>query len=233
MARRTTNVTHGATPNPEPDPHGTPPRRTDPGYEDPHMRQSGSHGHGHEDDEYVEFTTPQGTQWHAVDGGHEERDVDVPALIKWGIGVFVLTGVTCGLLLGAFTLVLNQEKSRPRPTSVMMQPTIPPLPRLIPNPVDEAERSKAAGRPANNPLPLQDPIAYHLEQKALEAPEIQALGLLDRSTHLPTLPDGAVEAVNAMNAQGGAVGSPATGDTIEWRAPSDMSGGVNNEDRLR
>lgn len=236
MARRTTHVTHGTSGTPEPDPHrSTPPQQTDPGYEDPHLRTGGAHTLDPDDDHFIpDRTIPQGTQWYAVDGAHEERDVNVPTLIRWGIGLIVLTAGTCLLIFGAFSVALNQEKAAPKPTSVMMQPTIPPLPRLIPNRIDEEERTKLAGLPAGKSLPLQDPIAYHQEQKALEAPEAASLGLLDLQTKLPVLPEGAVEAVNTLNGKGGASAHAADENArIEWIAPSDMSGGINNEDRLR
>lgn len=177
--------------------------------------------HLKEDDEHVSpsRTMPQGTQENGVEHGHEERDVNLPALIRWGVGLVVLTVAVQLLLWGVFYLLLAREKTKDRfPSQLFVTKQVPPLPRLVPNPVDASER------PAG---PLQDPMEHLQEFRVREDRSLERLGLIDSSTGLPHLPDSALEALVPPGDRTGAR------TPLEQPAPSDSSGGLNTENALR
>ncbi len=194
------------------------PRRTDAGYVDPHLQ----------DDDHAEppvRTTPQGTQFYGVEHGHEDRDVNVPVLVRWFFYVAALSIGASVVLIFGMQLLMARERATMAPPSALRQIQVdPPMPRLIPNPTDERGREG---------LPHVGPIEYHVAFKQAENEQLQALGLYDTESNLMVLPENAAQAVQNLN--GGAV-SPtgaAAGDQIEWIMPSDASGGLGNEDRLR
>lgn len=193
-------------------------RGTDAGYVDPHLQ----------DDDHAEppvRTTPQGTQFYAVEHGHEERDVDVPVLIRWFFYVAALSIGASVVLVFGMQLLAARERATQAPLSALRQIQVdPPLPRLIPNPTDERGREG---------LPQVGPIEYHLAFKQAENEQLQALGLYDMEAKSMVLPENAAQAVQSLNGGAAATAGAAAGDQVQWIMPSDASGGLGNEDRLR
>lgn len=183
-----------------------------PGEVDPHLA---------EDDEHIapSRTMPQGTQEHGVDHGHEERDVNLPALLRWAAGLVVLTVAVQLFLWGVFYLLLARETTKDVfPSQLFVAKQVPPLPRLVPNPVDARERPVG---------PLQDPMEHLQEFLKREDRSLERLGLIDGSTGLPRLPDSALEALVPPGARTG------VRTLVVQPAPSDSSGGTTTENALR
>jgi hypothetical protein len=214
-----------------------------PSREDPHLA---------EDDEHFApaVTTPQGTQAYAVDGGYEERDVNLKAVVGWFAGLSVATFVIIVALGATFRLMVSyQEKQRPVPSPIFAAPQVPPEPRLIPNPV---------GFKVSETQPLPNPIDVHNEEKQREDAELAKLGLIDPATGLPRLPEQIIRSVATAQPPGGGGhaapvehgaaaehGAAGTGQADHVAAgptdlppyqeplPSDSSGGLKTENGLR
>jgi hypothetical protein len=174
---------------------------------------------GHE--EVPEFTTPQGTQENGVDFQHEERDLDVRDLVHWFIG---LAGTTLFLVLvlwGVFHLLtVREDRKDVVPSEMFTTREEPPLPRLLPNPVDARRQPRG---------PLQGPLEYGFEQREMENRKLEELGLRNRETGRAAIPEAALQGVLAA---GPAANGPAEQSPLEVM-PSDSSGGLSTEDRLR
>ena len=197
-------------PNTEPDPH----------LQDEHYAPS--------------VTMPQGTQAEGVEHGHEERDIQAPMLVRWFGLMMVALVAQIALLWGLYSYMgATSARVDMLPSELFGQRTVPPPPRLLPNPVDSAQE----------PLePLEDEFEYHQEQKILEDEELVKQRLLDPKTGLGAMPDDAVGRVlssrGAAGAPGGAAGAQPPpnaedGKAPEYALPSEQSGGQSTEDYLR
>jgi hypothetical protein len=173
----------------------------------------------HEEDHVPARTTPQGSLALTVDQGIEEKDIDIPAVIKWLGGLLALCVATQLLLWGVFGLLENVEKSRDRvPSALFLAKPAPPEPRLLPNPKLAQEYP--------NEMPQ-----YHEKQKQLENEELIRAGLLDAESGRPVLPAQAVRQLGVpVGRQTPPVGAEST---LADPMPSDSSGGISTEDRLR
>ena len=184
--------------------------------------------HLQEDDEHLipTVTLPQGTQEHGVDHGHEQRDIQVPALVRWFGGLAIVTALLMAIMGAAFWGMQRREAAGDVPPSpIFTQRQQPPRPRLLPNPVDDPPEAHAA--------PI-GPIEYHAEQKMLEDQELAKVGLIDPKSGRPNIPRKAAESV--LNSQAGQLPPSTGGQRIpEWSqsSPSDSSGGTSTEDYLR
>jgi hypothetical protein len=107
---------------------------------------------------------------------------------------------------------------------------VPPLPRLIPNPVDNDP---------NGPLATQGPIEYGQEQHRLETEELRRVQLADESGN-PVIPEAVVQELvrsqgrssaaggNSRDATSEAAGVPAprAGNAVSGQRPPDGVGGI-------
>jgi len=170
-------------------------------------------------------TTPQGTQEYGVVNGHEERDVNFRSVIGWFAALGVSTVVIIGVLFGMFRGLEWWQRSQERlPSPLFAQRQEPPLPRLLPNPVD-ARLSPRLG--------LLGPIEYHDDVKKAEDVELLRMGLLNKDTGLPELPAQAVADLTGAPAAGAPPTTGAPEDALRQAIPADSSGGTTLEDRLR
>lgn len=185
-----------------------------------HIRTGDAHLQDDDHNWFPERTMPQGTQENGVDFEHEERDVNLRAVINWfaGLGAGVLVIIV--LLYGAFQLLLNREPTAEElPSPIFAQQQVPPNPRLIPNPFDSVPGK-----------PLLGPIEYGQEYKEREDRILSGLGLHNLDEGVPSLPQEAASVLQELNK--GSQPAPEAGRPVE-NYPSDMSGGTEVEDRLR
>jgi len=219
------------------------------------------HDRHHDDEEQAPlFTTPQGTQEGGVEHGHEEKDVTFRPLINWFLLLGAVVIVTVFAVWLGFTFWMEHAtRSEKLPSEVYASPVQPPppLPRLLPNPADDA--------PGRNQAQIGPTEFRHRFQQAVDA-RLNQVELRDSRTGLPKLPTDAVQAVigaqgstaslagavpkaegapGASKAEGeGAEGNPNTSYTgrapgegpdqlKEQDLPTDSSGGTRMEDRLR
>ncbi len=184
-----------------------------------------------------EFTTPQGTQEHGVDFGHEERDVNFRSLLGWfgGLGLFVIVSVIL-LAITSFIYeqqIKGQERAQFDAVPLLTAKQIPPRPFVLPNPVDTAARPHEV---------LMGPWDIMREEAERENGELRRLGLQDEQG-LPQVPQSFMQAVMAANAgapaqeTGGTSGAaPSSGvaeDGPRAVMPSVSSGGTSVENDLR
>lgn len=171
----------------------------------------------HEDEEFApDRTLPQGTQALGVDQGHESRDIDIRALVNWLVGLAVVTGIIQVVLWVSLVALLKPAAPvGPAASEFVSAPQVPPLPRLLPNPVDN---------PTIPGQSLPGPVEFREENERREERELIRLKLLDGETKLPVVPGEALEAL-----------APSAGPEPEKAEPipSDASGGTVTEDRLR
>jgi len=171
-------------------------------------------------------TTPQGTQADGVEHGHEERDIYLPAIIRW----FAVLGITVGVVftvMWGFMTVMTGRAGRNQVPAVFETRQTPPTPRLLPNPVDDPATP-------TKPIPMPPEIMAQIINEENHA--LQQIGLQDSATGLPHIPPDAAATVARQAAplgSGAAAVDPAA-DTgvIQWM-PSDASGGTRMENRLR
>jgi hypothetical protein len=190
----------------------------------PWEQREAEYGHEpHEEDHVPAQTTPQGTLALTVDQGIEERDINIPAVIKWLGGLLAVCVATQIFLWGIFGLLENLEKSRDRiPSALFLSHPDPPAPRLLPNPALAREHPTQA---------LPGPIEYHQEQKEIENEGLIRAGLLDPETRLPVIPGRASQQLGVP--QGRQTPTLGTASPLADAMPSDSSGGISMEDRLR
>jgi hypothetical protein len=174
------------------------------------------------------ITVPQGTQAVSVDYGYEERDINYRSMVRWFASLAAATGLILLTLFGAFRFLDEREERKDRLPSPLLGVKIPP--------------------PAPNLL--SDPITYHEEQSRIEDEQLKAADLLNKDTGLPRLPADAARKVlsnqgaalstggarGAGSSPGGAAGPGSAGtrkNEILEPMPSESSGGMSMEDRLR
>jgi hypothetical protein len=187
---------------------------------DPHLRA---------EHEAPERTTPQGTQAHGVEHGHEGQDVIYRPIFLWfgGMALFMgLTLILLGVTQGFWTMGAEREDALPSP--LFGQQRTPPAPRILPNPWDI---------PGENPMERVQRYPETLpDEREREVEAAAKIGLLDAKTGQPSLPDRVVSQVASKYGPGGQGGVGSTGradDSVKERMPSDASGGTVWEDWLR
>jgi hypothetical protein len=173
-------------------------------------------------------TIMQGSVEDGFDGGYEERDVQFAPLFMWSAGILGLVIFTLIFVAGGMHFMLDQiAQEEAKMPAVMAVTQDPPEPRVLPNRIDSAKRPG---------MPLQMPYEWG-EEKRDDAKEVAAEhGLFDKNTGLPYLPKESIDAV--MRSSGGA---PTPGsDTVRpqmdgtsYELPSDSSGGVRMENKLK
>lgn len=171
---------------------------------------------------YPERTTPQGTQENGVDFEHEERDANVPGIIRWFAALSGMVVVVLFVLWGAFQIMVRKEQEPPMsPVFAQEQPL--PQPRLIPNPVDS---------PMGPGQLMRQPMEYHEDFVEEENGALEKVELFDTATGLPRLPADVDSVISELASKGGSTGAGSDGFAGE-RYPADYSGGLVQEDRLR
>jgi hypothetical protein len=142
-------------------------------------------------------TTPQGSQEEGVERGHDAIDISFQPVFKWFAFLILLVVGSQLLLWAAIALWVSPP---------------PPTPRVLPNRVDS---------PSNVREPMKGPGEELEVYRKREAESLERIGLWDRSTGRPALPDRAVEAVTREAAASGAPTGQGTGQMM----PSSASGG--------
>ena len=143
----------------------------------------------HFDEVEVSETTPQGTQENGVAKGHDERDINLRAIMAWFAGLAVLTIATFVVIYGMFVFLANRERAKdvlPSPLFATREQKRPPAPRLLPTPWEA-----------------------HAKEKKNENDRLEKIGLFDPKTGLPMFPPDSAE--NVGNQPGGGAGQSATG----------------------
>ncbi len=171
-------------------------------------------------------TTPQGTQAHGVLHGHEDLDVNFRALFGWFFTLGVVVFIALALLRGMFLALMWVNRSREVVASpVVAVQSAPPLPRLIPNPIDN---------PYNSKIPLPGPWDVGQAERDRETKALEGIGLVDAKTGQATIPDAMINAVIAQGAP--AANSPIGMDggqrVVTELRYSESSGGTAVEDSL-
>lgn len=169
-------------------------------------------------------TTPQGTLALTVEHGHEEEDVKFAPLVKWFM-------VLAGLILFSHVVSFGfyrvlQDTGKPaadRPLSAFRERSLPPEPRLLPNPADSVRVANVSETAIQKYEHLQGPGDYARAEIQKDQRALQALGFFDEVSGLPMVPETA-----AARAADGAAAGP-----VEERMPSDPTGGAGTENRLR
>ncbi len=204
--------------------------------------------HAHDEERAPLRTTPQGTQAHGVEHGHEERDVDFGAIQVWFMVLAVTVALSFGIVSGFFALYNSQAQSaQVLPSQLFGHRQPPPLPRILPNPVDSGVNPMETGQMYPETVP---------GERKREAEEAARIGLMNPETGALELPERAVAAVIAASASGRPVppgtapaagagetppvntgteraaetGTP--GERVQQMMPSGASGGTRAEDRL-
>jgi hypothetical protein len=157
----------------------------------------------HSEETHVTVTTPQGTQEQGVESGHDDRDIDIRAVMIWLRSLAIMAVVAILAMWGMFVgLSALQEKKDVVPSSLYLSEKQPPLPqpRLLPEPWE----------------------ALKQETKA-ENNKIEKYNLADAKGN-PKLPDNAVSLVKDAPTQGATANQP-TWQTMQ-EMPSDSSGGT-------
>jgi hypothetical protein len=190
---------------------------------DTHARHGGNGGAHHDDVHFVpERTTMQGSQEGGPLHGHELIDADVRQMLQatgWLAAVIAL----CLLVSAGFFYFLKgwQERREGAPSRLMAGSRVPPLPRLLPNPVDS---------PRANIGPMEF-LADHLKK---ENATLDKLGLRDTATGAAKLPDAAVsQSFPNISATATPANQGPVIDGLAAPLPSDSSGGLQLENRLR
>jgi hypothetical protein len=172
----------------------------------------------HFDELEVEETTPQGTQENGVDKGHDERDVDLGAILRWFMGLAALAAVAILGMWGMFVFLAKREEVKdivPSPLFVAQRQPQPPEPRLLPSPWEAGAKERQS-----------------------ENKRLVAIGLLNPKTGLPTIPASAMNIGNQPS--GSATGTGMSGVRAGQRSgeqmprpmlPTDWSGGRKLEVR--
>ncbi len=152
----------------------------------------------HLDETQVERTTPQGTQERGVTHGHELRDINIASVMRWFAVVAAVAVVSMLLMWGMFAGFAFREgkKDRLLPSQIFatksQQP--PPGPKLLPEPWESLEMTKAEEQPG---------LVKH--------------GLVDERTGRSKLPANAEQLIATENA-----GATSPGDAAGAATASDL-----------
>ncbi|MFN3648757.1 MAG: hypothetical protein ACK47B_04175 [Armatimonadota bacterium] len=189
---------------------------------DPHLQA--------EDEDHIAptVTLPQGTQEYGVEFGHEERDVNFRPVVWWIAGLFITTAILCVALYFAYNLMLdNTREASQLPSPVFREKIERAGPPLVPSPDLQQGREKD---------PLIGPLEYRAEIVAEEQRQLTEIGFWDAERGTPIVPQQALTGVTTgQGPQTGATGAGAGAlpPAFAEPMPSDSSGGLNWENRLR
>jgi hypothetical protein len=185
------------------------------------VEDSTPHGVQHDDEHHApERTYMQGTQDHDRIATWERRDIVIPALAKWMAGLGVVVAIVMVILIGMFAGLMSLERNGDRiPSPVFTERVPPPMPHLYPNPDDAAARKLE---------PLAGPDDFYHREKAVEDAEATKIGLIDPKTGLAVIPDATAQKVLARSG-----GQQATQELPRMEMPSEGSGGLRTDNRLR
>jgi len=76
--------------------------------------------------------------------GHEHRDVNLRAVMIFGLGLTLLVVITYFVLLGMFTYLERRQKASDQSHSIFVNtPTLPPEPRLQVTPAQDLKQVRA------------------------------------------------------------------------------------------
>ena len=106
--------------------------------------------------------TPDVSYIKNVDVNHETSDVNVPGIVKFLLGLSVLTVVTFFLMWGLFRSLENKITETPRsPMALTEKDRLPPEPRLqgAPGFAEDLEKTTAAKKPEAEPAHPAGPAA--------------------------------------------------------------------------
>ena len=178
-------------------------------------------------------TTPQGTQLHGVEHGHEERDVNFGPLLKYISALVVTIAVSILVTFGVYRFMLFAEEQGQEtlPQAYTMKET-PPEPRLLPNPADAAPLPKSPEWQIRRYATLEGPGDYGQAELRGQREQLAALGLFDKATGTPVVPDAALSSVPGLTTGVGSEHWPPEPGVRELM-PADASGGLTMENRLR
>jgi len=160
----------------------------------------------HFDELHVTVTTPQGTQEQGVESGHEERDINIRAVMVWfrSLAVLAIGSVLAMWAMFAVLSAFQEPKDiLPSPLFSSAQQAPPPVPRLLPEPWE------AMG-----------------QEMGKENIRLQKDNLADERGR-SRLPANALSLVKEAQNQGAAPNQP-TWQTMR-ALPSDSSGGTRTE----
>jgi hypothetical protein len=185
------------------------------------MPEHHSHSGHHGEHFGLTETTPQGTQRHSVEHGHEVLDVNLPAIFRWFLALvvtMVVTYVTVWVMWQGWDGMQTRAEAAISPMLLRQAP--PPEPRLLPNPFDS---------PADRPELMLGPGKTYRQERDAEDEALSKLRLLDPEHRKPTIPTEAISRVLGGRENAGVAG---TGERAVKR-PSDGSGGLALESTLR
>src|SRR2546422_628658 len=101
-------------------------------------------GHPHDEDVAPLETTPQGTQEEGVEQGHEERDVNLRAILGWFAALGAVVVVVVLLLWGVFEMwARSAPKEDLPPSPVFAREPHYPAPLILPGPPQPGVESLA------------------------------------------------------------------------------------------
>ncbi len=162
-----------------------------------------------------ERTTPQGTQSYSVVTGHEERDVILPPIFISFAILFAFTIVVFIGMFFAYGQYAKMEDARDAQMPEMLRrQQAPPRPRLLPNIADNPDWKKSM---------VIGPMEYLEQVRADEEHQLEKLGLWKAEEGVASLPPAAAQVATAGEG----------GEGAQDRMPSDSSGGLSTENRLR
>lgn len=76
--------------------------------------------------------------------GHEHRDVNLRAVMIFGLGLTLLVVITYFVLLGMFSYLERHQKASDQSNSIFLHtPTLPPEPRLQVTPAQDLKQARA------------------------------------------------------------------------------------------
>jgi hypothetical protein len=219
-----------------------------PGQQDIETRQGYGPGHHGDDEVAPDVTTVQGLQVAGLEYGHEEADINLGSTLRWFAALTVVVVFTLGLISGALALYERTADDRTVDSQVFQQPQIPPKPRILPNPVDWP--GGALEKPVEAPPKELEVL------REQEAELLQKAGLMQGTEQ--HIPQDVVTAVATKYGSPTGHGSPAPGGTggaeghgpetshkpgtstpgqtespVQDSMPSDSSGGLSTENRLK
>lgn len=185
------------------------------------MAEHDHNGHGHVTE------VPDVSHIKNVDVTHETSDVNVPALLKFVLGLTIMTALAFGLMLFLFNFLNSQEtKNEPEagPMAMTEQESLPPEPRLQSAPGFAADLSKSAGdTEAQGPKDPLWEIRVLREQWNRDLRE----GAKDQSGRTLGIPieEAMKQFVAEQNAKAGAKNAAQTGEGYGEELPTAASAG--------
>ncbi|HEX8550838.1 MAG TPA: hypothetical protein VF681_04720 [Abditibacteriaceae bacterium] len=156
----------------------------------------------HLDDELrVDQTTPQGSQDHAVEVGHEERDANVGGIMKWLVGTGAIAVTALILVTGIYKTLETVTNDTTKPPPLYQEAKLPPAP-YIEGLVVEGERAGMTEHLARARTREND-ILKNKWKLGETDPDTQQLPLTqNEASEIVGAPKGDTKAVDQMFTQG-------------------------------